>query len=140
MSFEAARSDIVGAAEAAKAAWAGVPSPLLVEYDNLRLVDVDKQVDPYVCVEINYVDGEQLSFGATKVVADYGQVHIVVHTPTGAGSLVAKKLLDHFRTFFELKTFSVARTHAAMGAPTFPKDGWDCTPLIVPFWVHRLVT
>jgi hypothetical protein len=32
------------------------------------------------------------------------------------------------------------RTRASMGATTFSKDGWDCTPLIVPFWVHRLVT
>lgn len=140
MSFEAARSDIVGAAEVAKAAWAGVPSTLLVEYDNLRLIDVDKQVEPYVCVEINYIEGKQLSLGLVKTVADYGQIHVVVHTPAGAGSLVAKKLLDHFRAYFELKTFSVVRTRAAMGAPTFPKDGWECTPLIVPFWVHRLVT
>jgi hypothetical protein len=113
---------------------------LLVEYDNLRLVDVDQQISPYVCVEIHFIDGEQLSLGLPRVVADYGQVHIVVHTPAGAGSLVAKRLLDHFRTFFELKTFSAVRTHATKGASTFLAEGWECTPLIVPFWVHRLVS
>ena len=140
MSFELARSDVVTAALAAKAAWAGPPTPLALEFQNVTVIDLERQTVPYVCVEIHFLDGEQLSFGQTKVVADYGQIHIIAHTPGNAGTLTGQKILDHFRTFFELKNFSVIRTKTAQGAASYESKGWDCWPLVIPFWFHRLVT
>lgn len=140
MSFELARFDLVQAAEAARAAWVGPPSPLVVSYENQKNLDIDRQTEVYLCVDILYVDGQQLSIGKTKALADYGQVHLVAHTKKDAGSLKAQALLSHFRNFFELKNFAVARTHASRQGGSYPVPGWVCTPLIVPFWFHRLAT
>lgn len=140
MSFAAARSDIVTASQAALAAWAGSPSPLVVTYQNQVLVNVDTQVDPYLCVDIHFLDGRQLSMGATKDLIDYGQVQLVAHAKENSGTLVSQQILDHFRTFLELKSFSLVRTQAGRGSMSYLRAGWLCTPLVIPFWYTRLVT
>ena len=56
MSFELARSDVVTAALAAKAAWVGPPSPLVLEFQNVTVIDLDRQTTPYVGVEIHFLD------------------------------------------------------------------------------------
>lgn len=140
MSYEAVRADLVTAIQAAAQAWAGPPSPLLITYDNRDLVDPDKVPSAYVCAEVHFLDGEQLSLGATKVVSILGQVHIVVHVPQGSGVALARKIQDHFFNALTLKNFTVARTHAARAAADYPARGWLCCPLVVPFWAHKLVT
>ena len=139
MSFELARADLINAFETAMAAWAGDPSPLAFEVQNQTTLNIDKQTDPYLMLDIYYIDGKQLSIGQTKVLADYGQVHLIACSPPNSGSLKAAKILDHFRTYFEVKDFGVARTLASMSAAPYTKNGWYCVPLIVPFWVQRLV-
>lgn len=140
MSFETARSDIVGAVEAALAAWAGPPTPLRLAYDNQTLFDVDAQLDPYLAVELFFLDGGQLSIGATKALQDLGQIHLVAHVRENAGTRVAQQILDHFRPYLQLKSFSLVRTHAGRGAAPYSKGGWVCLPLIIPFWYHTLVS
>lgn len=140
MSFSAARTELVAVAEAAKAAWVGPPSPLLLSYQNQGLIDPGSQFDPYLCVDIFHLNGEQLSMGQTKALVDYGQIHLVAHARENGGMLVCQQILDHFRPYFELKTFATVRTHASRGAAEYAKAGWVCYPLVVPFWVNRLVT
>lgn len=140
MSFEAARADMVAAAQAALATWVGPPSPLLLSFENQGIVDQGTQFDPYLCVDMLLVSGEQLSMGATKAVATYGQIHLVTHTRENSGTLLGLKILDHFRPYFQMKAFSTIRTQAARPAGAYPVQGWLCQPLIVPFWYHDLVT
>lgn len=138
MSFELARVDVEAAVQAGLAAWAGPALPLV--FQNRTTLDVDRQTNPYLCVDIHFMDGEQLSMGSPAVLADYGQVHLVVHAPAKSGLLASARILDHFRRYIELKAFVTIRTRAAKGASVYTKDGWQCLPLIVPFWYHRLVT
>lgn len=140
MSYEGARTDMVNAALAAQATWTGSPSPLSLAFQNQTTLDVDTQTSPYLCVDLYFIDGDQLSLGKIVTVADYGQIHLVAHVPENQGTLKAGQILSHFRPYFELKTFSTIRTKATMGAAPFQKSGWYCVPLIVPFWAHRLVT
>ncbi len=139
MSFEAAQSDLVGAVEAAAALWVGPPA-LLIEYPNRRLVDVDRQPDPYVCVEVEFFDGGQISMGASKWVEEVGTLTLVVHTKVDGGWALARRIMDHFTPHVELKNFTVARTRAARAARSQERRGWNCTPLVVPVWFHRLVS
>lgn len=138
MSYEAAYADLVTAAEAAKAAWTGDAFPMV--YPNQRNLDIAVQQAPYVCLELYFVDAVQLSMGSTKAVADYGQIHVVAHTPENAGSLKAGQILSHFRPFFELQDLSSIRTKAAALNAPYQKAGWSCMPLVIPFIIHRLVT
>lgn len=141
MSFEAVRVDVVTATEAALAAWVGPPTPLIVSYDNREaLISAEHRDEPYLCVEVHEFDGGQISLGKTKVVQALGQIHLIAHAKENAGSAVAKKILDHFFPYYELKEFTTARTHAAKAADFYKKAGWVCWPVVVPFWYHRLVT
>lgn len=138
MSFETARLDLVQAAEAARAAWDAWP--LIVSYENQVLLDVPTTEQPYVCVEIHSMDSEQADLADRPRVKEWGQVLIIAHAPHNTGSRQAKLLLDHFRPFFELKNFSLVRTRTARGGPPYPAKGWECWPMVVPFWYHRLAT
>lgn len=140
MNYEAVRVDLATAIQAAVQSWVGPPSPLLVTYDNRDLVDQDKVPPAYVCAEIHFLDGGQISLGKTKVVDTLGQVHIVVHVPAGSGTSLARKIQDHFAAALGLKNFTVARTHAAKPAAEYVSRGWVCYPVIIPFWAHHLVT
>lgn len=138
MSFELARVDVVAAAQAGLAAWAGPDLPLV--FQNQATLDVDRQTTPYLCVDLYFLDGEQLSLGSPAVMADYGQVHLVAHAPGRSGMLASARVLDHFRGYFEHKSFATIRTRAGRGAAPYAKGGWHCMPLVIPFWYHRLVT
>lgn len=141
MSYEAARVDVVTATQTALAAWVGPPTPLVVAYENREAaVDPEHLSDPYLCVEMHLLDGRQLSLGKTKVVEALGQIHLVAHAKENDGSRVPRQILDHFQSYFELKNFSLIRTHAALPQDRYDKAGWCCYPVVVPFWFHRLVT
>ena len=138
---EAVYRELVTATEAARAAWVGPPTPLVVTYENRTLVDLAAQVDSYLCADVHFLDGEQDSLGGSVVdVIEYGQLHLVAHTRRDAGTLKGRQILDHFRPFVELKSFTVCRTMAARGHATYDRPGWHCIPLVVPFRFHRLAT
>lgn len=138
MSFETARLDLVQAAEAARVAWTSWS--LAVSYENQTVLDVPTAEQAYVCLEIHQLDSEQAELAAQPLVKEWGQVLIVVHAPHNTGSRQAKLLLDHFRPFFELKNFSLVRTRTARGGPSYTSKGWECWPMVVPFWYHRLAS
>jgi hypothetical protein len=141
MSFATASSDLVNAVEAARALWPGpVPATLKADYENRRLVDLDRQTEPYISVDIHFVNGSQISLGSTKVVEEHGQLHLLVCAPVNSGTRISKQIMDHFVPYLELENFSLARTHAAKAQACYEKLGWYITPLVVPFWFHRLVT
>jgi hypothetical protein len=136
MSFISARRDIVQAVEQARSDW---PRPLIVSYENQTLLDVPSQTEVYLCVEIHMLDAQQLDLGHSPFVEEMGQIHLVAHAPENGGSEPAKRLLDHFRPYLELKNFSLVRTRVARGGPSKTVAGWECWPMVVPIWYHRLV-
>jgi hypothetical protein len=137
MSFVQARKDIVEAVEQARA---DLGRPLVVSYENQTLLDVPNTSEPYLCVEILALGSGQLDLGQSPWVEEQGQIHLIAHAPHNTGSVQAKDLLDHFRPYLELKTFSLVRTRTARGGPSRPVKGWECWPMVIPFWYHRLVT
>ncbi len=138
MSYEAVRLDVVQAVQAAKATWTAWP--LVIGYENQTTLDVPTQELPYLCVEIHLVDSEQADLADRPLIKDWGQIHLVAHAPHNSGSRHPKLLLDHFRPYFELKNFSLVRTRTARGGPSYPVKGWECWPMVIPFWYHRLAT
>lgn len=139
MSFVTARSDVMTATQAALAAWVGPPAPLVLAYQNQTVFNIDSQVDPYLAVEIHFLGGEQISIGDIKVVTEFGQVHLIAHSKENSGTKVNQAILDHFRPYLELKSFSLIRTQVGRGSMAYVIGGWNCWPLIIPFWYHRLV-
>lgn len=139
MSFEQAYEDMVTAAEAALAAWPGVP--IVMDVDNRLVINWETERKPVVVIELHLMDGQQLSIGQTKEMSDIGQIHVIASNPENAGSKVLHQILDHFRTYFEMSdSFSAIRTFASLQGARFTDRGRFCLPLVTPFRMYRLVT
>lgn len=135
MSLETAGLEIRQAIEDARTAWSDYA--LEVCYDGLEQVDSSIQVLPKIVADIMFIDGGQIAFGHVRTMVQYGQIHIIAAAPCGAGSRRQQKLLDHFTNYLELKSWALVKTHAAAGHKDYDERGWNCWPLIVPFWYHR---
>ena len=135
MSYEADQQSVRQAVEAAKVAWTDYA--LVVQYDNAGVVQADT-VQPYLAVEMVYLGGDQLDLGLTPLVEDSGQIIITAVVQQGAGSAKCLKLLDHVRTYLELKdNLGAVRTHAAkLQKPVYP-SGLYVRPMIIGFWTQR---
>lgn len=139
MTLLAAQKAVAAFGEAARTAWSGSYT-LKVQYENRELVDITKQQDPFVTVEMVFQGGQQADLNPHPIVAQYGSVIVTACVKSGGGSQAAAALLDHFIPYFELKNLSAIRTHAAVAHKSIPKAGWELYPLIIPFWFHRVAS
>ena len=135
MTYEANQQAVRTAVEAARAAWADYA--LVVQYDNAGVVQADT-VTPYLAVEMIYLGGDQLDLGKHPLVEDSGQIILTAVVQQGAGSAKCLNLLDHVRTYLELKdNLGAVRTHAAkLQKPVYP-SGLYVLPMIIGFWTQR---
>ena len=139
MSYVTAITDIRTAMKAARLAWAG-GYMLDVKYDSLSSVDVSLQTNPFVCCEIIFLDGQQMALGGDPPVVQYGQIHLAACVKVGQAeaTLKAARLLDYFTPVLELKNWTLVRTRSAAAHKSYDEKGWECWPILVPFWYQRL--
>lgn len=136
MNSETARVLLTTQIEAALAAYPGTKPRL--QYENRNLVDTSTQVDPFVGIDIVYINGTQLDLGAKPMSVQYGQIVITAFCKENSGTKAANVLLDYFLPWLELKEFSGVRTHSGMYSKGNSQKGWQAYPLIVPFWWTRV--
>jgi len=128
-SFKAA---VATAVEALKATWSDYA--LVVEYDNRLIVDTQSQTNPFLCVHIYYVGGEQASLGqATKHHRVYGSLVLSAAVKEGAGDEKANDLLQHFYPSLHMTTIDGARTWGAVPSKERAHRGWVYYPVVIPF-------
>lgn len=120
--------------ETAKAAWSAYT--LLVDYENLGDIDLAAQVNPYLAVDIVYLDGEQLDLSDNPLVGDFGSIVIAAGVKEGSGTRGLIQLLDHFRPYLQLKDdIGNVRTKAArMSKAPVPRMGFYFLTMTIPFW------
>lgn len=137
MSLETIRVALTTAIEALRPSFSGGYT-LVVEYDNVLLVDTKTQVNPFLCVEIKFLDGEptDLSSSMQRV---YGMLVLSAVVPEGSGSSKAYKLLDHFAVGLQNKTFGSVRTKVSSPSAQKPHLGWLYFTVGVPFWTDQPV-
>lgn len=134
---EQARVALVNAVEALKATWTAYP--LLVEYDNRITVNRGTQTNPFLCVSLNYMGGEQLSLGTNPGYRNMGVIALEAHIKEGQGSKLANDLLQHFFPILQMTdAFAPLRTYAGRHTSKPPKDGWDNEIVLIPFWYDTL--
>jgi len=138
MTFEAARVALVTRFELALAAYPTTKPK--VQYQNRDLIDTKVQVEPWVSFSIVNLTGKQLDLSNKPMSGQYGQIVLAAMARENTGSSKANLLLDYFLPWLELKELGVVRTHSAMGAKNFVKDGWEGYPLLIPFWWLRVAT
>lgn len=133
MSQETIRVDLTTAIESIRTTFAGGYT-LVIEYDNVLLVDTKLQTNPFLAVEIKFIQGVQANISNTPFQRVYGQVLLSAAVPQGSGSSKALKLLDHFSKGLQLKAFGTVRTHISSPSQSKPHLGWVYFTVSVPFW------
>ena len=110
----------------------------MVEYDNRILVDTKTQTNPFLCVNIAYISGEQVNLaGASHRV--YGQLHISAAVRENEGSAKANELLDFFVPSLHMRSSGNRRLWGSSPVKERPHLGWVYYPVIVPFEADTLV-
>lgn len=134
--LEQHRQSIVAAIETAKTTFTDYP--LVIEYDNRMLIDHSTQINPYLCVDIRFMAGEQADLSVNPIHRKIGQIHLQAVVKEGAGMAKALQLLDHFSPLIQRKTLGGVYTRMA----TFTKEqmykGWVYYPAIIPFWTNDI--
>lgn len=132
-------TDIRTAMKAGRLAWTGGYT-LDVKYDSLTSVDVSLVVNPFVCCEIVFLDAHQMALGGNPPVMQYGQIHLGACVKVGQteATLKAMRLLDYFTPLLELKNWTLVRTRASAAHKSYTEKGWECWPILVPFWYQRI--
>lgn len=133
MSLELIRTDIVTAIEARRATFSGEYT-LVIEYDNVLLVDTRTQTNPFLSVEIKFIQGGQADLSNTPLQRVYGQLLLSAAVPEGSGSSKALKLLDYFAAGLQRKAFGTVRTHVSSPSQSRPHLGWVYFTVSLPFW------
>lgn len=130
---ELARTALVTAVENLKTTW--VTYPLVIEYDNRISVNRATQTNPFLCVSIKYMGGEQIALGPNGGHRLMGIIELEANVKQGQGSKLANDLLQHFYpTLHKTDAFPPLRTYAARFSSKPPKEGWDKEVALIPFW------
>jgi len=119
------------------ALWADYP--LEVEYDNKMTVNRATQSNPFLCVSMVYMDGEQIALGENGGNRVMGVIVLEANVKEGSGTAQANTLLDFFYPVVH-KTDSMPplRTQAAKFSSKPAKDGWVAQAALIPFWYDSL--
>ena len=132
MSREQIRKDIVTAIDALKAGFPG-GYPLLIEYDNILLVDTQTQVNPYLRVDLKFIDMAQADLSDNPTHRVLGQIILGAGVKDGGGTKSANVILDYFYPRLQRKSFGIVRTSMATVGPDVPHLGWLYSPMVIPF-------
>ena len=117
--------------EARKALWTAYP--LIIEYDNRLIADTQTQINPFLCVKIEYISGEQVDFGRAPNHRVYGSLVLAAAVKANSGVKQANDLLQHFYPACHLTTISGARMWGAQFEKDKPHLGWVYYPVSIPF-------
>lgn len=136
MSINAIREELTTQVLAVRAASA-MPD-LVIEFDNIETVDLGAQTDPFMCVRVKLVDGDQMNLGTNPGHRILGQLELSVAIKKGFGSAAALALLDMYYPHLHRKNFNGVRTKMAIPAAPHPHLGWMYYGVLIPLWSDQV--
>ena len=131
MNREPARVEIVTAISAAAQAWTSYICQ--VDYDNKDHVDYATQLNPYLAVDIVYMDAQQMDLGTNPIVQAYGNIMLAVSVKEGKGTSQANLLMAHFTSALQFKLWPLVETYVARPQPNAYRKGWCSLLALIPF-------
>lgn len=134
--MESTRIAIVTAIEALRLTYA-TDANLVIEYDNRIAVDPAQQVNPYLAVQIKFIDGFQVEIANNPLHRLVGQVYLVAWVKENTGSSKANLLLEHFYKDLQRKQFGTVRLRMAVPTKQVKVLDWVGFPVILPFWTDQ---
>ncbi len=136
--MEATRVALVTAIEALRATY--TDSSLVVEYDNRIGVDPAQQTNPYLSVQLKFVDGLQADISDTPIHRLIGQLYLVAWVRKNTGSTTANNLLEHFYKGLQRRQFGSVRVKMAIPVKQVEVADWVGFPVILPYWKDEVTS
>ena len=113
--------------------------PLVAEFVNRTTVDMTKQREPFVAVEVVFADGWQADLSNKPVHTITGFLILTAKTRDGGGSTQGYKILGHLYTNVQHKILGglVRVGMSSFGGRPKPVDGWWNVSVVLPFHVNQ---
>jgi hypothetical protein len=139
LTIDEARAEIAGWIEAARAAWTAWT--VQVVGPNRSQIDLasPEAEQPHIEWGIKWRPGGQMSLGAQPVARQFGQLVIAAKVKEGAGAADCLQLLASVVPFVEAKNGTYVSTQVGSIADEVHAQGWYMLPLVVNFWMDRIV-
>lgn len=114
---------------------ATLPVQPVVQWDNMKAADLSKLRDPYLQINIIYIDAPQINLGQRPEHRVMGQIVLAVAYPEGSGTAKANELLDPlYRHVHMSDAMFPVRTNAARFSSRPAFQAWAAQAALVPFW------
>ena len=136
--LELYRQQIVAEVEALRATYAGCP--LEIEYDNRDNIDMQNQRDPFLCVEVMYIGGQQADLSNKPVHRIPGMLVLTAKTRDGMGSAAGYKLLEHFYPNLQWRVIGNVRLEMSEFSRPRLVGGWWGVSTLIPFHINKFPT
>lgn len=113
--------------------------PLVVEEENRETVDLARQKDPYLKVEIKFLAAAQIDLGNQQTWKEqWGQIWITAMCKPGQGTARVKALIDFVTPYFDARQIGIVMCGAVASASGKEVNGMWRQPALVTFRYHRL--
>lgn len=130
---EQAREAIVTKIKALAGTWSTYT--LVVDYDNRNTVNYGTQVNPFLCVEVLFIDGYQANLGPNSSQRILGSLILTARVKAGSGIKQANDLLEHFYPSLHMSdSMNPVRTYASRFIRAKPEKAWAGESVVIPFW------
>ena len=136
--LELYRQQLVTEVEVLRATYAGCP--LEIEYDNRDNIDMQNQRDPFLCVEVMYIGGQQADLSNKPVHRIPGMLVLTAKTREGMGSAGGYKLLEHFYPNLQWRVIGNVRLEMAEFSRPRLVGGWWGVRAMIPFHINKFPT
>jgi hypothetical protein len=106
---------------------------LSVFWDNTLAVDLDKVSSPFVRIEIDFDDSEQLTINAEPWVRVFGTVYASIFVREGTGTRSTLGLMDYFSQLLSYRMGLRFVSQNPRPGKKEARSGWVSSELLIPF-------
>jgi hypothetical protein len=106
---------------------------LPVFWENTLQVDLNVVADPFVRIEIDFDDAEQLTINNDPWHRVHGSIYVTVFTKEGGGTRHALELFDYFSNLAKFRLGTKFSSSTPRPGRKTAKQGWVSFELGVPF-------
>ena len=136
--LELYRQQLVAEVEALRGTF--LAHALSIEYDNRDNINMLTQRDPFLCVEVMYIGGQQADLSNKPVHRIVGMLVLTAKTREGMGSSGGYKLLEHFYPSLQHRVIGNVRLEMAEFSKPRLVGGWWGVSAMIPFHINKFPT
>lgn len=130
--FEDAATEIRAIFEQVRTDWTAYE--LLIEHDNRNVINLATQVNPFLCVSIVNLSGQQLDLGAKPRTRQFAQIQMAAAIKQGKGTAELDALLGFIAPYFNMKDLTTVRCQSIALMKDKLEKEWYYRPAVIGFY------